>query len=1270
MTHLLDLTGDDIAKLDDSEFRELVAKLCEAQLSRAGFPATAVTWGGDQRAPDGGLDVFVSLPEGSEISGFVPRVNTGFQVKHSDMPPSAIKAEMRPGGVLRSFILELVQQRGAYIIACAQGSTSASALRNRIDEMRAAVAAVPGAHELFLDFYDRGRVATAVREHPALVPWIRDKIGSPMVGWYAYGDWPGTPSADSVYLVDGQCRLRDGRNPQEVPLAIEVGIDRLRTLLSTPSGSVRLVGLSGTGKTRLVQALFDSRVGHHALPETHAVYCDFSQDPVPAPAQMIQQLKRKGIRAVVVVDNCPPAVHQTLTEHCLAPGGAVGLLTVEFDVRDDIPEQSEVFKLEPASDDVIESLLARDRPQVSVVDRRRVAQFSGGNARIALAIGSHIRPGDSISKLSNRELFGRLFNQGQNSNDSLLRAAEAASLVYSFNGDTNTGSQSELDVLAQLADMSVIEFHRQMNTLIERDLVQRRGVWRALLPQALADMLARAALAAIPVGRVMQCLMQTAQPRLITSFTRRLGSLHDSPVARQLVEGWLRPGGMLGDWDTARLADATRLQNVAPVVPEAALAAMERWATGPTSDEFLTPHFLHRNTYVQVLAAIAYEPATFARAAWTLALFASTEPENQRHNGARRELTQLCRITLSGTQATLADRLTLVRRLAQSSLPPLSELAVEAYDAMMHDGSFSDFRAHGFGSRSRDHGLQPASKLDVTAWFSEVLRVTTEVAVSQSSLAPRLRALIAKHFRTFWLAGLPDQLAAVCSDLTRQSPWLEGWIAAQKVLRRDGDSMSAAVRGQLDLLIQQIKPKNIGETARAYVFSKPWGSLDIVDDDWHIAVTGAEVRDAHVTAELRTEELGREMSLSPGAGFGSLLPELMSKQAHRAMSFGRGLASSTNDIWGLWKMLVSALEALPEQARNFSALLGCLQGAVDRDRNLTEELLDDAATHPLLRQWLPALQVQVSTDERGLVRLEKALCGDAIPAWSFGVLKFGGRSDAIPPARLAAILLALAKLPGGVPVTVEILSMRLSSDKREKKTHPECLLHCARSLLHLAEFGDIDSMFDYCLSELVNACLIQPEAAADVTALCIKFFPPGPGYSLNWLAFDQLLTALFLTRPFECLDALFGEGVGTRTEHIMMMRPFRKGVFNVLPQATILEWAQRDAKCRFPVVALGLRPLKAEAEASPPEWSDTALAVLAAAPDRLAVLEAFASQFVPNSWSGSRAAVIENHRALLTRFIQGSDERESVWARDEDSRLLKIAEYERARERQQHQGFE
>jgi len=40
-----------------------------------------VSWGGDQSAKDGGVDVRVALSPGTKIEGFIPRGATGFRLR-------------------------------------------------------------------------------------------------------------------------------------------------------------------------------------------------------------------------------------------------------------------------------------------------------------------------------------------------------------------------------------------------------------------------------------------------------------------------------------------------------------------------------------------------------------------------------------------------------------------------------------------------------------------------------------------------------------------------------------------------------------------------------------------------------------------------------------------------------------------------------------------------------------------------------------------------------------------------------------------------------------------------------------------------------------------------------------------------------------------------------------------------------------------------------------------------------------------------------------
>ena len=117
------------------------------------------------------------------------------------MPKAEILKEMRPKGVLREEIKELIHANGAYIIVSSSGSTTDTALKNRIEAMKEAVADEANHEKLHLDFFDQGRVATWVRSHSSLILWVRNKIGRPLIGWRPYENWANTPGGvEEEYL--------------------------------------------------------------------------------------------------------------------------------------------------------------------------------------------------------------------------------------------------------------------------------------------------------------------------------------------------------------------------------------------------------------------------------------------------------------------------------------------------------------------------------------------------------------------------------------------------------------------------------------------------------------------------------------------------------------------------------------------------------------------------------------------------------------------------------------------------------------------------------------------------------------------------------------------------------------------------------------------------------------------------------------------------------------------------------------------------------------
>ena len=97
-------------------------------------------------------------------------------------------------------------------------------------------------------------------------------------------------------------------------------------------------------------------------------------------------------------------------------------------------------------------LIRRRYPHLGEVNAERIADFSGGNARLALALADRVEDGEGLSAFSNLQLFERLFWQRGALDRNLLEAAQVLSLVYSFSVSENQDGVDHLCVLAGLIE--------------------------------------------------------------------------------------------------------------------------------------------------------------------------------------------------------------------------------------------------------------------------------------------------------------------------------------------------------------------------------------------------------------------------------------------------------------------------------------------------------------------------------------------------------------------------------------------------------------------------------------------------------------------------------------------------------------------------------------------------------------------------------------------------------------------------------------------------
>jgi hypothetical protein len=1230
---MFDVIGQDISFLSDEDLRTLVGRLCEAELRRLGLSPLCATWGGNQNAVDGGVDVRITLGDSALLGAAFARPNAVYQVKAEDMARGKILAEMKPDGRVRPSIRELAASGGSYIIVSSKGSVSDSSLADRRSAMRDAVAGIANCDDLHLDFYDRDRLASWVRDHASIVTWVRERIGRPISGWRPYDDWAASHEGlAGTYLTDDSLRIQGPASKGEGESIVQ-GMERLRRTLAAEQGVVRLVGLSGVGKTRLVQALFDDRVGQFALAPDLAIYTNLSDDPNPQPIAVVAELIARQSRQVLIVDNCTPELHRKLAEVCTRTESRVSLLTVEYDVREDQPEGTDVFELQPSSDDLIEKLLQRRVNGLSQVNARSIATFASGNARVALALAHAVDSYESVASLKDAELFERLFRQRNESSSSLLLSAQACSIAYSFQGeDLGTGAEAELSKLAAIVGKDARTLYADVAELKRRDLVQQRGVWRALLPHAIANRLAALALENISSQDFDQ-LVGSASGRLLRSLSRRLGYLHTSLAAQSIVKRWLADGGLLGRVEELNETGRAMLNNIAPVDPTGAIDAIERAVLRARQ----AGKVLAGEEFRTLLLSLAFEAGLFERCVALILDLIEFEEPGRYANQVRNSFPSLFHLFLSGTHASIEQRCHVVDDLLKSNSDVRRELGFKSLEALLDTGPFSSFHHFEFGGRSRDYGWHPKCRQDMVHWFRSALELCGALDMSNGEVSSRVRIIVGSHLWGLWTqAELHDDVEAICREFKGRRFWPEGWAGIRSIRQLRDDPLPAAQDAKLAQIEALLSPQTLLEQVRGRVLR----SIRDAHDDIGFRDYEAQFQ----RHQQGLTELGRTIAAEP-AVLEELMDELTACSAGLTLGpLAKGLVDATPSRRVLWDKLVASFR-LADPAQRSAELLACyLYNLQSADTELTEELLTECLNDPVLTEWFPYFQQRVVISGAGLQRLKDSLAQKSAPADRYRGLGWINKLDDSAMLELIQLVLGLV---GGFEVAIDSIHMRIFQERRDESVLSPELIAAGRIVLEACEFDQRLNHDTHALQEVIEACLSSADAIPMVEMLLARLRAARANWRLGFTEEKPILGALFAAQPIAVLNNLFASNKPDeeRFRGFFDYDDISGSPLSRIPEPTLLAWCEEDSTVRYPLIAARMVPFSKAPNSDKPHWKPSALALLETAPDKIEVLKHYISHFEPMSWSGSRSATWEANARLLDHFENHSDINLAAFAR-------------------------
>ena len=1206
-----DITDKDIAELNDEDLRELIGKLCEATLNKNNIDPICVTYGGNQDEPDGGVDVRIKATDIFNDNWAIPRNNTIFQVKKPTMPKSSIQKEMmNKDGRVKDSIKELVKLNGAYIIACSGDSLSDKRKNERITCMRDLLHSIDKKQNIKVDFYDSKRIATWVKQFPSIIIWVNEKIGKRTIGWNSYYNWSNPNEEEKEFIIDEGVFLHKDNFYKENERTIVEGINEIRELLSKERKVVRLAGLSGVGKTRFAQALFDKNIGEKALFKEKVIYCDIGNEPNPVPITFIQELIALQQRVIVVIDNCDKELHNKLAEFVGNVSSKLSMLTIEYDVKEDLSIESYNYYLDTSLDNTIRKLIKRDFDYIDDSNIETIVKCSDGNFRIARYLAKTIDKDESIGTLRSEEMFKRLFFQNNKENQDLLDVGRICSIFISFNIELNKDDyNNELNILGRIIGKSPVELIRYANELNKRQIVQKRGNMRAVLPHAISNRLADELLSTFPEEVVINEIKNSK--RLELSFFRRLRFLHNKEYAINIASLYLDNI----DFENIDKHEMEILNCIKVISPEKILYKIEQ----VKKDNFFTRKNDQYYDWARILAYIAYDPEFFYRATRLLIEFAKTEKKNENYNSIRDILYKLFHVMLSGTHALIDERIKVVDSLINDQCKIKNDIAIKLIDELLKTGGFLGQIIDESTSRKRDYGYWPRTNKEYKEWYASVFKYCEEL-MKKNIFMEEIKEVLSNNFRDLASQGFYNELEKIVENVLLNETWPQIWISIGVIKHFDRKKVPQEMLERMNKLQEKCSPKTIDDKIKVFLNNGRriyWELEDITENEEKIYNT--------------VKELGNDIGADKEHFKENLLKLNNDCSLHRMGDLAKGLFENIdNDC----KLIYFLLDNMKDNNREtYLEIISNYLALMNEKNSNSDKILDEILQNKKYNKYYPKIQFGYQLKQSDVERVKKSLAMKVAQIEDYSRIEFTLANTGI--SDIIEILELFPKCNSSENIIICILHNLYWNQRKDK-----ILDEYSRSFIVSLDYTNRDDLNDHCnyeLGQVVEYCFDSKDSKNKAIQIFDKFMQLIDKKGISYYGYSYILKPLIKLYPTEFLDKLFSiENIDqNKISYFVEGFCYYENIINIIDEDLLIQWVENNKKAKE--ISAIIDPIEKINDIY--KWKKISRYFFENYIENEEILNNLMRGIYPTSWSDKYSSVLETRISLARELEEYKDDK-------------------------------
>ncbi len=677
---------------------------------------------------------------------------------------------------------------------------------------------------------------------------------------------------------------QDNRKCLNTPYYINESLISLKNEIRESASDLRILGLSGIGKTRLVHEAF--RGEDDSFYRNNYLYVQYSDDESASIRNAIlSHVSNEKDNSLIVVDNCPPAFAQFIQKSKADYDAKNKVITIfnrqDQDYLDRVQDVDyQVIKLDDVSS-VVDDILNGVYTQISDDKKKIIKDFSAGLPMMAVILAENVKRGRiDYATIPNNEFVEKLLDTGDEQEKEILMTCA----MFSHIGYRDEVAREARFLICNKNITPVLSgddcakmtlFERVFSKYTARGVFEIQGRFFAIRPIPLALRLAEDWLTGCNADRMLDVLSdiqnedRNNNSQLLTSaFANQLSHLAGNQKAQKVIAIITGGNSPFANSEVLNTELGSRLFRSFVEVDPVSVASLFWRVFGDMSTDDLINIKDGRRNLVWTTQKLCFDHRTFLIGAKLLIKLSLAENETWGNN-ATNEVLNLFHVYLPGTEADLDQRLEVINWVR--TLENAEGLLFDILSSALTSQHYSYISGAEMQGTNKLEHYTPSSK-EILEYWESICQTIKSMINEDASRIIGLSKIVTDKFSGLVRVGAQDIAFDLAEFIAEKRHW--DWDNLRDSIRlmfwrESSKDMPETLALRLNNLLQRLTKSDFISRLKdvEHIECRDWKEEQVKRNESYKAMAIEFVDKEHSSVKLMNDILN-DSSLNPYATFG------------------------------------------------------------------------------------------------------------------------------------------------------------------------------------------------------------------------------------------------------------------------------------------------------------------------------------------------------------------------------------------------------------------